>query len=250
MTEALLLEEVAELLGDQFIKIELLSSHWEKILNRTYRWYAARKGVTKKCVLSLVPNTNAYALPSDFKAVTEYVPMRQTDSPFNPDAIIFDDTIMAMQGYSSHGLVDVAIQQEYNAILKKTVGSDYGYRIEEYNMVNADSTSGDMMMVSMIHVEPTPQVAGQAFVYYTSSEMDGKYLPALKPVDTDILVNVCEAYAKLTLGRIRSKFGDLQVPGGSVTLDGTTLIDEANTTLAAMETRLYDSQDPMVFVLG
>ena len=62
---------------------------------------------------------------------------------------------------------------------------------------------------------------------------------------TDIIIRLSEAYMKLALGRSRSKY---TIQGSNVSLDGETLLSEANSQLEAIRTEMESKTNRLVIL--
>jgi hypothetical protein len=227
-------------LGWDLVNVELgdtTSAAWYNIMDDTYRWFVARKGVVKKQVMLLQCQQSEYDLPANFKGLSDWIPPGITMlMPTDPN-FVFDPMFPLYQSLPQYGrAVDWAITQMWIDALK-------------WDFTGRDGLTIDLPG-GKFYVHPTPSMDCSGWMYYTVTTLDDSILPSLMPIDLEIVINVGECFAKMYLGRIRSKFSSLQVPGGTVELDGKDLIAEAKEQLEKLEDRIAMTQDPYPILVG
>lgn len=244
MTEERIKNKILHRLGDKLVQVELDSEDWDEIFDDSYRWWNARKGITKKYVLSLSPDVTEYQMPLDCKGLVEYIPPSESDDSITSDAIDpFDVTTnIANATLGQHKPIDYVLTDIYHDMLKSVYNGESSTWLD---FSSVDSTSGPTLVVS-----PSPSESKVAVVYYNSSVFGQEQVNYLYPIDLEIFLEVVECHAKIVVGRKRSKFSDYQIPGGIVTLDGVALIDDANEKLEKLHERIMDSQSPTPFITG
>lgn len=124
--------------------------------------------------------------------------------------------------------IDPILTEMGLAQVRNTISTDFQWKFDIDNQV-----------VYCTHREVIPASVTIRYVpdYKDVSEIKGN-------IWIDYLIRLSEAFMKKSLGRSRSKY---TIEGSNVTLDGNTLLDEANAELEAIRTEL--AEKPINFVV-
>ena len=150
----------------------------------------------------------------------------------NIDSANVFQAAMAVKTYSGIGNnrninIDPILTEMAMAQVRNTISTDFQWKFDPYNQV-----------VYVTHRDPIPAM------------ITIRYVPDLQDVSEiqgntwiDYLVRMSIAFAKISLGRSRSKY---TIEGSNVTLDGDTLLSEANTELETIRTELNDKKNKLI----
>ena len=75
-------------------------------------------------------------------------------------------------------------------------------------------------------------------------------IQALEGRDAQLFFDWGLADAKETLGTIRNKYKDYPAAGGSISMDGSDLLEQAKDAKENLEEQISDSQGPMLPLFG
>jgi hypothetical protein len=98
-----------------------------------------------------------------------------------------------------------------------------------------------------LHIFPLPKNATSLIIEYKTTVFA---INQLSERDHDLIKRYALAWAKLIVGRIRSKFDSFPTAQGSAGLDGLTLIEEGKSEIDKLEEEISDSAMPMHFIAG
>lgn len=130
-------------------------------------------------------------------------------------------------GNTSSINIDPIMSEMAMAQVRNTLGTDFQWKYDQHNQV-----------VYCAHRDPRP------------AQVTIRYVPDYKDVSeiveetwANYLVRLSEAYMKKSLGRSRSKY---TIEGSNVSLDGETLLSEANAELEAIREELENRKNKLV----
>lgn len=238
MTEQELQDSIYASLGGQTVCLELTAASWVQIFLTATRWFNAKVALTKRAPLSITPSTQSeYTLPDEVIAVNEvYFPGLDFMTSFSfdmPFHILWQlPHGWARSGMRFSGLVE---RLQYLETAQRILGGpawDYDPATHKLTLATSMNTSD----VSLIIYEYTALAASIASIQ--------------KPYDIELYAEYALAQAKIQVGRARSKFDSLPSAQGTVTLDGITLLNEANEKIKELEERTLSRSDYSPFVLG
>ena len=123
--------------------------------------------------------------------------------------------------------IDPIMTEMAMAQVRNALGTDFQWKYDSLNQV-----------VYCAHRDPRPAVVTIRYVpdFQDVSEIEN-------PIWVDYLVRMSEANMKKALGRSRSKY---TIEGSNVTLDGETLLNEANAELEAIRAELEGRKNKLV----
>ena len=125
--------------------------------------------------------------------------------------------------------IDPIMTEMAMAQVRNTLSTDFQWKYDVHNQV-----------VYCTHRDPKPQSVTIRYVpdYQDVSEI-------ISNTWQDYLIRLSEAYMKLSLGRARSKY---RVEGSNVSLDGETLLQEANDQLAQIRQELDTKKQKLIIL--
>lgn len=132
-------------------------------------------------------------------------------------------------GQTSSINIDPIMTEMAMAQVRNTLGTDFQWKHDPHNQV-----------VYCTHRDPRPSHVTIRYVpnYNDVSEIES-------PTWLDYLIRMSEANMKKSLGRSRSKY---TVEGSNVSLDGESLLNEANAELEAIRQELQEKKRKLVVV--
>ena len=235
-------------LGAPLLKIELTEEHLDDAISTAMHWYAAKKGFIRQLNLAITPNVTQYPLESYVDVVTDVVfPLSTYDltpltSPWGwawPEENLGMPLNSVYRGFAAAGAdsggVVSSFEQviQYSDMARRVFNGEFEWRQED----------------RVLYILPyrQPVAYQRAIVYYTSTRFT---LLDFNERDHDIVKRYALAWAKLDLGRIRSKYDQYPTAQGSTGLDGGVLIGEGQAEIDALNEELADSAMPTGFLTG
>lgn len=238
MTETQLKDMIYAQLGGQTVCLELTPDSWTQIFFAATQWFNARVALTKRMPLQIAPSTQSeYTLPEEVIDVNQvYFPGLDFMTSFSfdmPFHILWQlPHGWARSGMRFSGLVE---RLQYLETAQRILGGpawDYDPATRKLTL----ATSMNTQDVSLIIYEYTALATDIASIQ--------------KPYDIQLYSEYALAQAKIQLGRARSKFDSLPSAQGSVTLDGITLLNEANEKIKELEEKTLSRSDYSPIVMG
>lgn len=243
-------------LGGGVVVLELCNEHFEDAFADALRWYTGYKGIKRRAVQNFVGGFQEYLMPDDCDEVIEvWFPGVQIDiiAAVNPFAFIDIDqlpvayqSITGVPGGSFYGTFHQILAHAETA--RRVMGSEPAW--EFFKDTN------------VIHITPRNQRSGTAVVSYISTKLctEDPIPPAVTPVNDfrrlrylhrELILRYALAKTKERLGRVRNKWTDgMPSAGGSKTLDGDTLLGEAQNEVQALDEKIANLNEGASFVVG
>jgi hypothetical protein len=221
-------------LGAPLVKVELGADHLADAINDAERWFAAKKGFKSHTTLNLDGSVE-YALPDEVDTVLDVaftVNRNDIDSIVDPLSLVdgMPQNSLTGPGNSMGLLSSYAQMSQYLSMAKRMLGSEMEWWQEGRKLI----------------VLP-PATSGTIRLDYKANRFT---VEQLNERDHDLVKRMAFALAKETLGRIRSKFDAYPTAQGSVALDGSTLLAEAQAEKEGLEEEISASGYPMGFLVG
>jgi len=220
---------IKQKLGYPKIAIELTDNQLDQCISYAFDKVKSSIGsVIKRCTIDLIQGQNEYDIPDDMVGISEVYFYSDTESLTNPLSWTGEKGFTSPPiGHLSLGY-NFQIEQQREMITRM-----FGYD-PSYSIIDSKFT-----------LEPAPVTSGPCIVEYYSSSVTFKGLSTSRRL---FLQEWALAEAKEILGRIRSKFESVSLPGGDRRLDGDTLLAEAKETKEKLETSA--SQRFMNWIIG
>jgi hypothetical protein len=236
-------------LGFGIVKIELTEEHAVDAFDSACRWYIAHKGIKRLIGRNLTPGVSEYALPSDVDQVIE--------AWFPGDYL---DTAMVS---AAHGFVDLWGYSTFQNVLGAPSGVRDGIKYGTFSLMQ----SHNKMAKQTLSAEPawdydkpenmlrvSPSLTGSMVIRYASNtlttDQTGDIATRMSVRDRDLIMRYTVAALKNILGRVRGKYTDWPSAGGSKSMDGDTLLGEAQGEFESLTQTLIGLSDPVPFIIG
>lgn len=233
MDEDQLKQWILRRFGAPMLKVELMDEHLDDIIKDAKRWFSARKGVRRQAVMQVLAGKNSYTLDEMVDTVLDIAfptPPLDFSLVFSPFMLI--DEKVPYDVFASPGQIGLysSFTQtlQYINQAKKVLGADPDWRQENRTL----------------YIFPVPAYSSGMIVFFKSNKFT---LQQLSELDFDLVKLYAFALAKRDLGRFRSKYDSYPTAGGAVSLDGDTLLSEAEKEIAALDSRIDQTSFPMGF---
>lgn len=238
--EADLQQWILRRLGAPLLKVELTADHLTDNIEDAKRWFAAKKGWRRFMALDVIPNQSEYDLPLDVDVVIDVV---SAYDPLDLSILSFPYWLPPENNQIPYSVFNAAgnsggLYSNYTQTLqfietaRRVLSAEADWRQENRKL----------------QLFPNPTRAGKAVIEYTSHTMSP--VTELSERDHDLLKRMALAFAKMDLGRIRSKFDSYPTAQGTAQMDGAALLDEAKTEIENLNEELAASAMPMGFLVG
>jgi len=241
-----LIDEVKRKLGHPIVKVEVDDSQWTDIIKQTKRWFFAKKSV-------MAMTTGRFVSGCD-----NAIPFEDIDPVNGVYKIIdvyFDESIAGVRGidntyyeilpfgYPVWGSSTYAfgsgaynrtsyIYQVFTQLeqRRKVYGADLDWTVQE-----------DYVNGHKLYMTPNNRTRTYGILYKP------KTLPLekLEGRDANLIFRYALAETKETLGTIRNKYKDYPSAGGTISMDGSELLDQAKEEKEKLEEEIAGSQGPI-----
>lgn len=249
MTEPDIKAYIKRKLGDGIVKVELTDLHMDDIMRDARRWFINRVGVEVFHELLVSRGSTTYQLPNYIIDVYEvHLPNMSLTGIAGEDdfsrqySYLFGQWYTQSYGVGGYGRAPGQDQMPYSNLVQRlqmveTIGRLWG----------SDSDWFYDSRQRILNIMPAPGVNGPAMLQVNSAMFDSS---KLDPRDEDLFLRWAIAIAKEQLGRIRSKYDSVPTVGGDRSLDGDTLLSEAQTEMETLERQVLDrTTDHTTFIL-
>lgn len=241
----LLMKQIELLLGSQMVDVELDVEHYNLAIDiglQKLRQQSDGANLEKDIFLHITRDITEYTLPDEVQEVRRLY--RRGVGAYTNGGINFDPVdaafynIYLLQPNRSGGLATWDMYNQFLETTERVFASQYNF--------TWDVNSHKLTIIR----RPTADEEVAVRVYARKSEDDIINDPYTGPW----LRSYATAYSKYVLGEARDKFpGGFAGPNGSVTLNGATLKQEAQTEIEKLEKQLLDlvtASDGYSFIIG
>jgi hypothetical protein len=241
-------------LGDGIVDVELEKEHYEMSINQAfikYRQRAQNSTEESYATLQLMPETQEYILPKEIQQVRAIFrrgigsTTGTTASQFEPFASGYLNTYMLVAGRVG-GLTNYEMFVDYQKLAMKMFG---GYMNYTFNPVTKKLTLVRKMPYQGANPDPNQQESVLLWVFNTKPDQmifnDPQAFPWIQ--------EYAYSFAKRILGQAYSKFSQIAGPQGGTSLNGATMVQEANEEMKQLDEDLklfVDGSQPLTFVIG
>jgi len=232
-------------LGGGKMCIELSALHIDDAIDEGFRWFSARRGIYIRKSFSVTEGVQEYDLTT-LLTTTEF------DQLIDVVNLWLPELSTGYNVFADWNFLDLpsTYPLELNVVDNEFIYSGLVLTLQQREMakriLSAEIDFEYDILNGLLNIIPEPDKSGTAIFEYKKIVADGD---KLSPKDEEILYKAIVAYAKEILGRIRSKYQAIPVPGGSVTLDGEQLLSEARADFELLEQRIQNIE-PMGFFSG
>jgi len=224
---------------DATVDVEITAGQFKTAFTRTMMWFTAKKGFVVLRPVPISDNQTEYKMKDDVANVLDVMFEVPSDVaaffslgffdliPYGPQSI--GNLGSSLANYSGFAQL-LNFNQNRKDVFSVTPDWSYQQQTKILNVLIRPGAATNFIIA---------QVKLNTF---DVASLDDK--------DQDIFYRYFLARSKITLGRIRSKYDSLPAAGGTVTLDGHTLIEEANAEIVELNKEIFASQGPDLPVVG
>lgn len=237
--------------GDCGVIVELTDNQIEQALEDAKDWFHSYFGFYKEAQLSLSSGVAEYDLSAISPAVDEVVQVWFPKDPQYVDFSVLYPGFLDISGfpYEWVGMFRGSYPQTTLVQTMQTIESTARILSCDLSWEYWQDRS-TVPVTKLLRVMPVPQISGPAIYQYRVDPADMK-IDWYSPRNLWILREWALAECKYTLGRIRGKYtGGLPAAGGDRTLDGESLISEAQADKERLQTQILDIQGPVMPSVG
>lgn len=219
MTLEELKQELIYRLGGSTVKVELDDNDLNTAIDIALRWFSSKIGIEKSTIIN-VNNYVEYEI-ADLESVQDvifegggYFNVDNYSVPYLGNFKTFSDFVLA---------TEVAEQTQ------KYYGGAYWAQVQNKIVIGGFS--------------------GQVLIKYFAKVTRDNLTEVKNSYYLDLITRMALAQAKIILGRKRSKYSDLPSAQGTVTLDGSTLLDEANNEIEQLNEEANANALPVAIII-
>ena len=216
-------------LGSGRVEVELDPSHIDAAITMALLNFSLYAPVKQSIVLTATQGQTRFDLsdlPRD-TVVVEVAKSRNYANNFAIDPFSFENFI-TQNGYD---IVDIAIFQNYIETVNKTLGKEFQWKFNyPFLYVNKPLNAGEILQVD--YIKP----------YQSVEEIPIKYLPSF--------IKYTKAELKEILARIRGKYRGMPAPEGTIEMDYSDLLSEAQTEKQEALEELKRVSQRGIFIVG
>lgn len=235
-----IIEEIKFDLGAPTVKVEIDDTVWDVLFRKALRWFKAKKGHIISAPVPLEDGKVEYDWPAGAYAIHDVVLPRRSDIA-DILSLGFFDIVPAgyvLGGTQTSGGMRFDISAYVNLLQnlemrRRVYTAEPDYFVLEHPIKKIVITVRSDVAFSL---NTTPALM---IVYYKKDDID---VPDLIGRDSEIFYKYCLAKSKILLGRIRSKYSAYPSAGGTINMDGESLLSEGNQELQAVEMEIDESQ--------
>lgn len=235
-TEAKIKDYILRKFGHPTVHVELELEQLEDAVAEAKAWFSGLIGIVHTDSLT-ANGTGEYDVNSDVSIITEVVPTpTNLDSLVTPYAWADVELTPMAYGYRISGLGRYSELLQYMQYLeqaKRIVGADFEW---EWDRV-----------ARKLRLAPADLISGVVIYYYTPKSLS---LDNMAPYEVRLVRQFAYAESMEMLGQIRSKYSELPSSTGGITLNGETLLANAEALRADLEEKAKMLRKPTGFIIG
>jgi hypothetical protein len=241
-------------LGDGLIDVELEKEHYEMSINQAlikYRQRGQNAVEESYASLQLLPETQEYILPKEIQTVRAVYRRGigsvtgTTASQFEPFSSGYLNTYMLVAGRVG-GLTNYELFVDYQKLAMKMFGGFMNYTFNP-------TTKKLTIIRKMPYQGPNPPLEQQESVLLWCYNVKPDQMIFNDTYAFPWIQEYAYSFAKRILGQAYSKFSQIAGPQGGTSLNGSTMVTEAQAEMDKLEQELKDYVDgavPMTWVIG
>ena len=241
-------------LGDGIVDVELEKEHYEMGINQAlikYRQKAQNSTEESYASLTLMPETQEYILPKEITQVRQIFRRGigsvtgTSASQFEPFSSGYLNTYMLVAGRVG-GLVNYEMFASYQKLAMTMFG---GFMNFTFNPVTKKLILVRKMPFQGANPDPAQQESVLLWVFNTKPDAMIFNDPQAFPWIQEYSYSFC----KRILGQAYSKFSQIAGPQGGTSLNGATMVQEAQAEMEKLEEdlKLYvDGSQPLTWLMG
>lgn len=221
------------------VEVELNDQNFENVIKRAQMWFNHRKGFVVFRPMSIVEGQTEYKMRDDVDNILSVSFNVPSDVAAFYSLGFFDIIPYGPQniggiggGVSDYSGFAQLLQYQESRKRVFSVEPDWFYE-QQTKTLYVTYRSGSFAQLMLI-----------------KAKLDTWDLAKLPAKDQDLFYRWCLAHSKEIVGRIRSKYDSLPAAGGTVTLDGATLIAESKEEKIQLDKEVLASQGPDGLLVG
>lgn len=225
--------------GEVAVTVELSDAQFEAAVSYTKRWFSAKKGFVVFRPVNFDPNTVEYTMRDDVVQVLDVVFQVPQDVAAFFSLGFFD---IIPYGPQNIGQIGAGLTQysgfeqllEFNEKRKRifSVEPQWQYNPQTRILYIASRSGG---------------ISGLMLVQAKLNDFDVSNLGGR---DEELFFRYLLARCQIIVGRVRSKYDSYPTAGGTTSLDGKELIEEAKAEMEILDKEIYASQGPDMPITG
>ena len=251
---ASIIDYVRMRLGDGIVDVELENEHYVMSINQAlikYRQRAQNSVEESYATLQLLPETQEYILPREIQQVRAVYRRGigsvtgTTASQFEPFASGYLNTYMLVAGRVG-GLVNYEMFASYQKLAMTMFGGFMNYT---FNPV----TKKLILVRKMPHQGSNPPLDQQESILLWCYNTKPDQMIFNDPQAFPWIQEYAYSFAKRILGQAYSKFSSIAGPQGGTSLNGSTMVQEAQAEMDKLEEDLktyVDGSQPLTWITG
>jgi hypothetical protein len=226
-----LLSQIKSELGEPVVKVEIDETQWDAIINKSIRWFKARKGVLRTVKIAISAGQSEYDYPADAETIVDVILPNSANHAFpgmcDLDTNLVPTWVYGTQGnHTGGGTFDtsafVLLQQQIESRKRLFNAEPNWYEFYGKIILAAQSITSGFAII----------------IYKKRSVLIEDFIAR----DEDLFYRYTLAISKHVLGQIRSKYPSYPTAGGSISMDGSELISAATAEMTALDEEITGSQ--------
>jgi hypothetical protein len=234
MTEQGIYDYVRRKLGAGVVCVELTDDQLADALDRAKLWMQMWVGQQKNAVLTGGGGTE-FALPTDCESPVEVIFAASSDS-------LFDTFRWAGVEVNASDLTTMVPNQGYVDIVQRMQYLELGKRVLSAERAWEHDRARNLLIIS-----PAPAAGEQVILVYLMKTIALTYL---KAYELQLLMDYTFALSMETLGYIRTKFAEIPTASGSTSMNGDTLLANAQQLMDKCEEKARALAPPIPLFVG
>jgi hypothetical protein len=237
-------EWIKRKLGSPPFCLEINESQLDDAIEEAILWYNGKKGLKKFALLLIDPAVQEYDVPDDCIEVIDVF--------FFHKRYLLKDDFGFLWGIPFFGSWSpVALFQgriatfHYSTFVQWLQYLEMGKRVLSFEKDWEFRKSDRKLILYGLGFSEGGYIA-----YEYLARIDENNLATMDPLDYKLIRDYALACAKEVLGRVRSKWRDIPVVGGSTSLDGETLLSEAKEEKEKLEEKIMEYGYPTGIITG
>lgn len=235
MTSTDVTDYVKRKLGDGVVNVELSTTQVSDALDDALRWFSSKKGLKSYSSFNTSNGETEYLVDSSALVVLE---------------VVFTEESSTYSGSFNHEIFGNDYLPDMNTVMYSTFVLGQQAITDRKMITGSDNDWFYDQTSKKLNISPPPKEVKKVGYYYIK-DVSTSDIPNLLTYDLDLIIRYTLASARMTLGRIRAKFGSgFETVAGSVSLDGDSLISDSKEEFEALNEEIRDTQEPMGIIVS
>lgn len=239
-SEADIMKYIRRKLGGGIVDVELTEEHLKDASGDALSWWHTYVGQLRNHQMSISPGGGAFDVPDDVESIVEVV-FQDNNSDFL-DLFDWADVELSPIGYGSYygspsGSYSYLVQsRQYVEQGRRIIGADRDWEWDRQDR-----------KLRLYPTNGTVGIGTQIRFKYLTNELD---LGKLHTWEYDLVRERAFAEAMESLGYARTKYSEWPSATGSVTLNGDTLLANADNIKQSLDEKIKTLRPPVGFFTG